>query len=132
MISLGQIFEPYFYYEGENVEQRRADSAYCLDGLSKWAAKFDRSNPHPTFLIDWNGATSAKEFLGKWKKDCLLKLTAPCTRPKSYPIQYRVSQPGVVKMIIRATCLLPLGSHVGSPGYGLRASSSHNAQAQAL
>ena len=33
MIATGQLFEPYLYHPGADVEERRMESDYCLERL---------------------------------------------------------------------------------------------------
>ena len=118
MIATGQLFEPYVFHPTASGEDRRAESEYCLEKLDEWIKLFDwKSNPK-NVNMDWEGECMDAEYVGKWDRTYSIPDLHPEMRPEYHPSSFHV-HPTSVRMILPAKGMLPVGSYVGSPGFGL-------------
>ena len=118
MIATGQTFEPYFYHLDADVEQRRADSEYCLEKLKSGNVRLTKGNPPSKCNVDWKGEWLSSEFQQRWRKDYVIPDVEPIPSPQRHPCKY-VAQQDAVRLILPAKGILPVGSYIGSPGFGL-------------
>ena len=68
--------------------------------------------------MDWEGTWLDAEFLAKWHRTYSIPDLYPEMSPEYHPTSFHV-QPNAVRMILPAKGMLPLGSYIGSPGFGL-------------
>ena len=118
MIATGQLFEPYVFHPTASGEDRRAESEYCLEKLDEWISLFEwKSNPE-NVNMDWEGECMDAEYVGKWDRNYSIPDLHPEMRPECHPTSFHI-HPTSVRMILPAKGMLPVGSYVGSPGFGL-------------
>ena len=118
MIATGQLFEPYVYHPTASGEDRRRESEYCLETLEAWIGLFRWKNNPTNISMDWEGTWLDTDFLRKWDRKYTIPDLHPEMRPEYHPTSFHV-QPNTVRMILPAKGMLPLGSYIGSPGFGL-------------
>ena len=118
MIATGQLFEPYLYHPDANGEDRRLASQYCLQKLAEWIAMFKWDNKPKNIDMDWEGDWLDYNFVKNWDRNYVIPDVEPEMKPEHHPTSYHV-QPNAVRMILPAKGMLPVGSYIGSPGFGL-------------
>ena len=118
VIATGQLFEPYVYHSTASGEDRRRESEYCLETLEAWIGLFRWKTNPKNISMDWEGTWLDPDFLRKWNKNYTIPDLHPEMRPEYHPTSFHV-QPNAVRMILPAKGMLPLGSYIGSPGFGL-------------
>ena len=118
MIATGQLFEPYLYHPDANVEERRQESEYCLQQLEEWISLFDRRKMPKNMEMDWDGVWLSSDFVKRWDRNYVIPDVALELKPEFHPTRYHV-QPNAIRMILPAKGMLPVGSYIGSPGFGL-------------
>ena len=118
MIATGQLFEPYVYHPTASGDDRRQESEYCLEALEEWISLFTWKNNPTNISMDWEGTWLDSDFLSKWDRNYTIPDLHPEMRPEYHPTSFHV-QTNAVRMILPAKGMLPLGSYVGSPGFGL-------------
>ena len=101
-----------------NVEERRQESEYCLQRLDDWISMFDKRKLPQNMEIDWNGDWLSPDLLQRWNQRYMIPEVVLELKPEFHPTRYNV-QPSAVRMILPAKGILPMGSYVGSPGFGL-------------
>ena len=118
MIATGQLFEPYLYRPDADVEERRQESEYCLKRLAEWVAMFKWDKGPKNIDMDWEGDWLDSDFVKKWDQDYVIPDVVLEMKPEFHPTRYQV-QPNAIRMILPAKGMLPMGSYIGSPGFGL-------------
>ena len=118
MIATGQLFEPYVYHPTASGEDRRQESEYCLERLEAWIKLFNWKGKPKNVNMDWEGACLDAEYLSKWDRAYTIPDLCPEMRPEYHPTSFHV-QSNAVRMILPAKGMLPVGSYIGSPGFGL-------------
>ena len=118
MIASGQLFEPYLYHPEANGDDRRMESLYCLQKLEEWIAMFNWNKNPKNIDMDWEGKWLDYDFVSNWNRDYVIPDVELEMKPEHHPTSYHV-QPNVVRMILPAKGMLPVGSFLGSPGFGL-------------
>ena len=118
MIATGQLFEPYLYHPDANVEDRRLESQYCLQRLDEWIALFKWDKNPKNINMDWEGDWLDHDFVKNWDRNYIIPEVELEMKPEHHPTSYHV-QPNAVRMILPAKGMLPVGSYIGSPGFGL-------------
>ena len=118
MIATGQLFEPYVFHPTASGEDRRAESEYCLERLAEWIKLFDWKRNPKNVNMDWEGECMDAGYLGKWDRTYTIPDLYPEMRPEYHPTSFHV-HPTSVRMILPAKGMLPVGSYIGSPGFGL-------------
>ena len=94
------------------------ESEYCLEQLHAWVSMFDRRNMPEKMEMDWEGEWLSPEFVKKWKRDYVIPEVTLRMNPAYHPTRYHI-QSHAIRMILPAKGMLPLGSYIGSPGFGL-------------
>ena len=118
MIATGQLFEPYLYHPDADVEERRQESEYCLQRLAEWIAMFNWDKKPKNVDMDWEGEWLDSDFVKKWDHNYVIPEVAIEMKPEYHPTRYHV-QSNAIRMILPAKGMLPMGSYIGSPGFGL-------------
>ena len=118
MIATGQLFEPYIFHPTANGDDRRAESEYCLKRLDEWIKLFDWKRNPKNMNMDWEGDCMNPEYVNKWDHDYSIPNLYPDMRPEYHPTGFHI-HPTSVRMILPAKGMLPVGSYIGSPGFGL-------------
>ena len=118
MIATGQLFEPYIYHPEADIDERRKESEACLELLEAWVSKLDENNMPKTMQMDWDGEWLSYDLVKGWKRDYVIPEVVPQMLPTLHPTRY-ITQSNAIRMIIPAKGMLPLGSYIGSPGFGL-------------
>ena len=118
MIATGQLFEPYFYHPDADVDERRSESDYCLERLAEWVARFDKRKLPKNMEMDWDGEWLSPDLVGNWNQEYIIPEVTLQMNPLYHPTKY-VTQSNAVRMILPAKGMLPLGSYIGSPCFGL-------------
>ena len=118
MIATGQLFEPYLHHPNASGDDRRQESEYCLDRLAQWVNLFKWNDNPVNIEMDWEGAWLDSDFVSKWNRNYVIPDVEPEMKPEYHPTSYHV-QPNAVRMILPAKGMLPVGSYIGSPGFGL-------------
>ena len=67
--------------------------------------------------MDWDGEWLPRDLMNSWNKDYQIPVSLRMV-PTHHPTKY-VIQPTATRMILPAKGMLPLGSYIGSPGFGL-------------
>ena len=118
MIATGQLFEPYLYHPDANVEDRRQESEHCLQQLEEWISMFDKRKMPKNMEMDWDGEWLSPDFVKRWDRNYVIPGVVLELKPEFHPTRYHV-QPNAIRMILPAKGILPMGSYIGSPGFGL-------------
>ena len=118
MIATGQLFEPYVYHPTASGDDRRQESEYCLERLEAWISLFKWKNNPTNISMDWEGTWLDSDFLTKRDRNYTIPDLHPEMRPEYHPTSFHV-QTNAVRMILPAKGMLPLGSYIESPGFGL-------------
>ena len=118
VIATGQLFEPYLYHPGADVDERRRESDYCLEQLNAWVSMFDKRNMPKNMEMDWDGEWLSYDFVNKWNRDYIIPEVTLQMNPEFHPTRYH-AQSNAIRMILQAKGMLPMGSYIGSPGFGL-------------
>ena len=118
MIATGQLFEPYLYHPDADVHERRQESDYCLQRLEEWIAMFKWDKDPKNIEMDWEGNWLDPNFVKNWDRNYVIPDVVLETKPEYHPPRYQV-QPNAIRMILPAKGMLPMGSYLGSPGFGL-------------
>ena len=118
MIATGQLFEPYLYHPDANGADRRLESQYCLQKLEEWIALFKWDQDPKNIAMDWEGEWLDYELIKNWDRNYVIPDVELELKPEHHPTSYHV-QPNAVRMILPAKGMLPVGSYIGSPGFGL-------------
>ena len=118
MIATGQLFEPYLYHPDADVDERRQESDYCLKRLAEWIAMFKWEKKPKNVAMDWDGDWLDPDFVRSWDRDYVIPDVALEMQSEYHPTRYQV-QPNAIRMIQPAKGMLPMGSYIGSPGFGL-------------
>ena len=118
MIATGQLFEPYLYHPDANVDERRQESEYCLQQLEEWISMFDRKKMPKNMEMDWDGEWLSPDFVKHWDRNYVIPDVVLELKPEFHPTRFHV-QSNAVRMILPAKGILPMGSYIGSPGFGL-------------
>ena len=118
MIATGQLFAPYFYHPDADIEERRAESEYCLSCLESWIETIDRRKLPQNMEMDWDGEWLSRDLIKSWNKNYQIPEVPLQMVPSHHPMKYVIQQ-HAIRMILPAKGTLPLGSYVGSPGFGL-------------
>ena len=118
MIATGQLFAPYFYHPDAQVQHRRAESRECLELLQSWIDQIDKRKLPKNMVMDWDGEWLSRDLIKNWVKDYEIPDVEPQLVPTHHPTKY-IIQKNATRMILPAKGILPVGSSVGSPGFGL-------------
>ena len=118
MIATRQSFEPYLYHPDANVDDRRQESEYRLQQLQEWISMFDKNKMPKNMEMDWDGEWLSPDFVKNWDRNYVIPGVVLELKPEFHPTRYHV-QSNAVRMILPAKGILPMGSYIGSPGFGL-------------
>ena len=118
MIATGQLFEPYLYHPDANGDSRRQESEYCLQRLDEWISMFDKRKMPKKMEMDWEGDWLSPDLVQRWDHRYVIPDVTLELKPELHPTRYHVQQTAV-RMILPAKGVLPMGSYIGSPGFGL-------------
>ena len=118
VIATGQLFEPYIYHPEADIDERRKESEACLEILEAWVSKLDKNNVPKNMEVDWDGEWLSYDLVKEWNRDYVTPEVVPQMVPTLHPTRY-VTQSNAIRMILSAKGMLPFGSHIGSPGFGL-------------
>ena len=99
------------------MEERRQESEYCLKRLEEWIAMFKWDKNPKNVDMDWEGDWLDSDFVKKWDHNYVIPDVVLETKPEYHPTRYQV-QPNAIRMILPAKGMLPMGSYIGSPGFG--------------
>ena len=118
MIATGQLFDPKVFHPTASGEDRRAESEYCLERLAEWIKLFDWKRNPKNVNMNWEGECMDAGYLSKWDRTYTIPDLYPEMRPEYHPTSFHI-HPTSVRMILPAKGMLPVGSYIGSPGFGL-------------
>ena len=118
MIATGQLFEPYVYHPTASGVERRQESEYCLQRLEEWTKLFNWKTKIVNMNMDWHGTCMDSDYVNKWDRNYTIPDLYPAARPEYHPTNFHI-QSNSVRMILPAKGMLPVGSYIGSPGFGL-------------
>ena len=68
--------------------------------------------------MDWDGEWPSRDFIKNWNPDYQIPDVTLQMKPMYHPTRYSI-QSNATRMILPAKGMLPLGSYIGSPGFGL-------------
>ena len=118
MIATGQLFEPYLYHPDANVDDRRQESEYCLQQPEEWISIFDKRKMPKNMEMDWDGEWLSPDLVKRWNRNYVILDVTLELKPEFHPTRRHI-QPNAVRMILPAKGILPMGSSIGSPDFGL-------------
>ena len=118
MIATGQLFAPYFFHPDADGEDRRAESRECLELLEAWIDTIDRRKLPKNMAMDWDGEWLSRDFIKNWNKDYEIPDVEPHLVPTHHPTKYAI-QKNATSIILPAKGILPVGSFIRSPRFGL-------------
>ena len=93
-------------------------SEYCLQQLEEWISMFDMENMPEKMEMNWDGEWLSPDFVKHWDRNYVIPDVVLELKPEFHPTRYHI-QSNAVRMILPAKGILPMGSYIGSPGFGL-------------